>query len=284
MRVAVVGAGPAGLTAAHRLRAMGHEVTVMEAGPLVGGRTHTEHFGPGHWSDDGAGWLGTFYPDTLALLDELGLRDRLNVVQLRGGGDLLIDGAIRPNPNSVPRILSTGLLTPAEKVRFLAWMGQLFATQRGELRIDERYDAVSARQRPAHGGSQRGGAGRPAGVRGPVLLAPRGAVGRARAVLAAGAVGRDLLPGRGRHGQPVAPPGRPPRRAHWRTRRAGRPSSVRRGGGGRRRRVRTLRRRCRRHPRTARRGDRRGRGSRRPVTCHRLRAPRAPVRRVARCP
>ena len=81
MRIAVVGAGPAGLTAAYRLRAAGHDTTVLEASNVPGGRTHTEHFGPGHWSDDGAGWLGTFYPDTLALLDELGLRDRLRVLR-----------------------------------------------------------------------------------------------------------------------------------------------------------------------------------------------------------
>ena len=37
MRVAVVGAGPAGLTAAHRLVGYGHEVDVYEAAPHVGG-------------------------------------------------------------------------------------------------------------------------------------------------------------------------------------------------------------------------------------------------------
>ena len=36
-RVAVVGAGPAGLSAAYHLRRLGHEVTIHEAGPLAGG-------------------------------------------------------------------------------------------------------------------------------------------------------------------------------------------------------------------------------------------------------
>jgi len=36
-RVAVVGAGPAGLSAAYHLRRFGHEVTILEAGPLAGG-------------------------------------------------------------------------------------------------------------------------------------------------------------------------------------------------------------------------------------------------------
>src|SRR5690606_7304318 len=36
-RVAVVGAGPAGLAAAHRLAMKGHDVTVFEARPKAGG-------------------------------------------------------------------------------------------------------------------------------------------------------------------------------------------------------------------------------------------------------
>ncbi len=144
MRIAVVGAGPAGLTAAHRLRAAGHEPIVLEAAAVPGGRTHTEHFGDGHWSDDGAGWLGTFYPDTLALLEDLGLRDRLRVIRLRGGGDLLIGDRLHANPNSFPRLLTTDLLAPAEKVRFFAWMARLFLTQPGKLRIDRRYDGTTA--------------------------------------------------------------------------------------------------------------------------------------------
>ena len=65
-RIAVIGAGPAGLTAGHRLRAAGHAVTIFEERDVPGGRTHSEHYGPGHWSDTGAGWLAAFYPRTLA--------------------------------------------------------------------------------------------------------------------------------------------------------------------------------------------------------------------------
>ena len=119
---------------------------MLETGPTPGGRTRTTHFGPGHWTDDGAGWFGSFYPDSLALLDDLGLRDRLRVLHLRGGGDLLVDGRLHPNPNSVRRILTTDLLGPAEKLRFLTWMARLFLTQSGSLRIDERQDGKSAEQ------------------------------------------------------------------------------------------------------------------------------------------
>lgn len=144
MRIAVIGAGPAGLTAGYRLSRAGHAVTVFEERGVAGGRTHAEHFGPGHWSDTGAGWLASFYPRTLRLLDELDERRRLRTLQLRGGGDLLLDGRLVPNPNSVPRILATPLLSPVEKVRFFGFMALLFATQRGRLRLDPRYDDRSA--------------------------------------------------------------------------------------------------------------------------------------------
>ncbi len=144
MRVAVVGAGPAGLAAAYRLRSRGHDVTVFEADPVAGGRTHTEHFGDGHWADTGAGWLASFYPDTLALLGELREAGGLRPLPLRGGGDLLLDGALHPAPNSLRRILTSRLLGPAETARFLAYMGALFLRQPGGLRVDERRDAVAA--------------------------------------------------------------------------------------------------------------------------------------------
>jgi oxygen-dependent protoporphyrinogen oxidase len=143
-RIAVIGAGPAGLTAAHRLRAAGHDVTVFEERDVAGGRTHSEHYGPGHWSDTGAGWLASFYPRTLALLDEIGERGRLTTLKLRGGGDLRLDGRLVPNPNSVTRILTTPLLSPLGKIRFFGFMALLFTTQRGQLRLDRRYDDRTA--------------------------------------------------------------------------------------------------------------------------------------------
>jgi protoporphyrinogen/coproporphyrinogen III oxidase len=144
MRIAVIGAGPAGLTAAHRLRAAGHDTTVLETADVAGGRTHSEHYGPGHWSDTGAGWLASFYPRTLALFDEIDARGLLRTLRLRGGGDLRLDGRTVPNPNSVFRILTTPLLSPLERIRFFAFMGTLFATQRGGLRFDDRYDGRGA--------------------------------------------------------------------------------------------------------------------------------------------
>ena len=143
-RVAVIGAGPAGLTAAYRLQRAGFSVTVYEKEPTPGGRTHTEHCGAGHWIDTGAGWLASFYPDTLTLLDELGYTGLLAPMKLRGGGDLRLDGTIVPTPNSVRRIASTRLLGPADKLRFFAYMSRLVLRQPGNLRVDLDRDGARA--------------------------------------------------------------------------------------------------------------------------------------------
>ncbi|MCF6525821.1 FAD-dependent oxidoreductase [Streptomyces sp. JJ36] len=64
--VVVVGAGPAGLAAAHRLTRAGLAVTVLEAAPRVGGRMATDRV-DGYRLDRGAGLLcpGVFGPGTV---------------------------------------------------------------------------------------------------------------------------------------------------------------------------------------------------------------------------
>ncbi len=53
----VVGAGYAGLTAAYRLHQAGHSVTVLEAGPRIGGRTWTARMSDGILFEIGGQWL-----------------------------------------------------------------------------------------------------------------------------------------------------------------------------------------------------------------------------------
>ncbi len=72
MKTIVVGAGPAGLSAAYELRKKGIDVTVFEASNTVGGRAQSVHKG-GYIFDLGAQFAGPFYKTTFRLMDELGL-------------------------------------------------------------------------------------------------------------------------------------------------------------------------------------------------------------------
>ncbi len=105
MKIIVVGAGPAGCTAAYRLSRLGHEVTVLDAEERIGGRTWTLRH-DGFTIDTGAFYFGHFYERTLALLDELGLRRTLALMEDSSG--LYHEGRILPwkpaSPLSVARL------------------------------------------------------------------------------------------------------------------------------------------------------------------------------------
>lgn len=70
--IVIVGAGLAGLSAAHRLHANGVDVTVLEAADQVGGRTRSEVV-DGSTIDFGAEWLGPRHTHLQALIRELNL-------------------------------------------------------------------------------------------------------------------------------------------------------------------------------------------------------------------
>ncbi len=72
----VVGAGLAGLTAAHFLEKSGAQVEVFEAGDRVGGRVGTVQV-EGGFIDVGAQFIHSNYEVTLSLIRELGLEDKV---------------------------------------------------------------------------------------------------------------------------------------------------------------------------------------------------------------
>lgn len=74
MKIVVIGAGIAGLSAAYRLREAGHVVTVFEATDRVGGRARRiKRPGYDEWIDSGTQYYHSNYRLTLRLIADLGL-------------------------------------------------------------------------------------------------------------------------------------------------------------------------------------------------------------------
>ena len=71
--VVIVGAGPAGLTAARELKKAGLSVAVLEARDRVSGRTWTDTI-DGAMLEIGGQWVSPDQTELLALIDELGLQ------------------------------------------------------------------------------------------------------------------------------------------------------------------------------------------------------------------
>lgn len=126
MRVAVVGAGPAGLAAADRLAAGGAEVVVLEAGDAVGGRTRSVLVGPGHRLDTGASWLAGFYSEALAFCAGLAMLRR----DVTGTPKLAVAQRRHPAPFTPAVLGRTPLLSQAEKLRFARWVAGVLARRR----------------------------------------------------------------------------------------------------------------------------------------------------------
>ena len=75
MRIVVVGAGMAGLTATRLLSGAGHDVALIEAGSRLGGRARTVRspFSDGQYVESGAEWVDTHHHRMRALLDRHGM-------------------------------------------------------------------------------------------------------------------------------------------------------------------------------------------------------------------
>ncbi len=73
-KVVILGAGLAGLVAAHELKKSGHDVTILEAQRHPGGRVHTiRDFSDGMYAEAGAGRIPDFHSLTLLWAKEFGL-------------------------------------------------------------------------------------------------------------------------------------------------------------------------------------------------------------------
>jgi protoporphyrinogen/coproporphyrinogen III oxidase len=127
-RVAIVGGGIAGLTAAWELRRHGLAVTLLEADTRFGGKLRTERVGD-LLIDAGPDSFLSSKPAALQLIDELGLSERVINTRADGGGTYILRaGQLQPLPEGItllvpadPRaILRTKLLSPLGKLRMAA--------------------------------------------------------------------------------------------------------------------------------------------------------------------
>ncbi|MGX6511256.1 flavin monoamine oxidase family protein [Rhodococcus sp. SJ-2] len=107
MRVVVVGAGLAGLTAAVDLVNAGADVTVLEARDRVGGRMHGIPVSSGISADGGAAYLGVRHTELLAQLREYGLD--LASTEMTGDSTFLMAGQRTTTPGRVPPLGAVAL-------------------------------------------------------------------------------------------------------------------------------------------------------------------------------
>lgn len=117
--VIVVGAGIAGLAAAHALQRGGRQVVVLEAGDAVGGRMRSlEH--DGCVVDLGAQFASAGYHTLHALAEEVGVRVAPLATPYSA---ILRDGrALRLRPHVPGDAITRGLLTPWQALRYGWWL------------------------------------------------------------------------------------------------------------------------------------------------------------------
>ncbi len=98
--VVVIGAGVAGLVAAHRLRERGRDVVVLEARDRVGGRVKSD-LSNGFLIEVGGQWVAPDQERLLALIEELGLE---RFERYRAGEDLYVgrEGAVLRHTTELP--------------------------------------------------------------------------------------------------------------------------------------------------------------------------------------
>ena len=116
----VIGAGISGLTAAFTALRAGLEVTVLEAGPVPGGKARTSSEA-GYTLDWGPNGFLTNVPDALEVVTALGLRSELQpAADAAERRYLYWDGDLRRIPTSPGSFLRTELLSPPGKLRALS--------------------------------------------------------------------------------------------------------------------------------------------------------------------
>ena len=120
MKIAVIGAGPAGASAAYALKVNGHEVILLESQPQIGGRTKC--YRKGRFTlDTGAGFVTNFYPRLFTIAHDLGFISEVQEMN-RISGLVRNEKLATINVGSPLSFLSFPFLSLFEKMKMAYWM------------------------------------------------------------------------------------------------------------------------------------------------------------------
>jgi len=106
--VVVLGAGISGLCLAHRVARAGRAVLVLESAARAGGCVRTERQPADFWFEMGSHTLYNSYGSLLAIIDDLGLRDRI-LTRRKAPWRLQVEGKLRSIPSqlSLPELFTS---------------------------------------------------------------------------------------------------------------------------------------------------------------------------------
>ena len=142
--VLVVGAGLAGLRCAVALTNLGRQVTVIEAGDVVGGRVRTDVV-DGFRCDRGFQVLNPAYPAVRRWVDVDALAMQpfgAGVMVRRDDGLSVVADPVR-EPRLLPRTLRSGYLRPVELAALARWAAHVLVSPRAVMRAPDRTLAQS---------------------------------------------------------------------------------------------------------------------------------------------
>ena len=129
MRIAVIGGGISGLTAAHLLAGGGHDVVLVDDAPEPGGLVASTRV-DGFLCERGPQALLDGSDETRALIASAGLEPRIvRALPASRRRSVYVAGRLRPFPASPPALLKTDLLSARGKLRLL---GEPFVRRRAE--------------------------------------------------------------------------------------------------------------------------------------------------------
>ena len=113
----IIGAGVSGLVAAHRLRKMGRNLSLIESGDRVGGVIQSREV-EGFLIERGPNSLRGSH-EFLDLVEELNLTGELITADPRAPAYIYADGQLQTAPMSPPALVKTKLISNAAKLRLL---------------------------------------------------------------------------------------------------------------------------------------------------------------------